>query len=100
MIGSLAAVRLPDGPTTDIGWRRPDPIQRRLYDDWGIEGPVMSWPAAPARLIRVSAALHNSRDHYVRLGEALAKELAARRGAAAAGPPSRRGALHGRLEDD
>jgi isopenicillin-N epimerase len=79
MLGSLAAIRLPDGPTTDVFWRQPDPIQRRLFDDWGIEVPVMSFPAAPRRLVRVSAQLYNERAHYARLGEALAKELAAER---------------------
>lgn len=36
MIGSLASVMLPDGATSEIAWRRPDPLQRRLYDDWKI----------------------------------------------------------------
>ena len=79
MIGSLASIILPDGPTTEIGWRRPDPLQHRLFEGWGIEVPVMSWPAAPRRLIRVSAQLYNRRDHYARLAEALGKELAAER---------------------
>jgi isopenicillin-N epimerase len=99
MVGSLASVVLPDGragqsrdvlwatvgrggaPTANqnIGWRRPDPLQRLLYEAWGIEVPVMSWPAAPRRLIRVSAQLYNSREHYARLAEALGKELAAER---------------------
>ena len=70
MVGSLASVMLPDGPTTEIDWRRPDPLQRRLFDDWRIEVPVMSWPAPPRRLVRISAQLYNSRDDYVRLAEA------------------------------
>ena len=61
------------------GWRRPDPIQPKLFDQWNIEVPVMSWPSPPKRLIRVSAQLYNGRDHYTRLGQALAKELAAER---------------------
>ena len=81
MIGSLASVVLPDGPTTDIAWRRPDAIQQRLFDGWGIEVPVMSWPAAPHRLIRISAQLYNRREEYARLAEALGKELAAERAA-------------------
>jgi len=32
MVGSIASVVLPDGLTTEIGWRRPDPIQTRLFD--------------------------------------------------------------------
>jgi isopenicillin-N epimerase len=74
MVGSLAAVQLPDG-TTDVGWRRPDPLQARLFEDWRIEVPVMSWPAAPRRLVRISAQLYNRREHYERLAEALRKEL-------------------------
>jgi isopenicillin-N epimerase len=77
MIGSIASVRLPDGPTTEVFWRHPDPLQQRLFDGWGIEVPIMSWPAAPHRLVRVSAQLYNTRDHYIRLAEALAKELSA-----------------------
>lgn len=79
MIGSIASVALPDGATTEIAWRRPDPLQQRLYDSWGIEVPIMSWPAPPRRLIRVSCALYNDRDDYARLAQALVKELAAER---------------------
>jgi selenocysteine lyase/cysteine desulfurase len=43
----------------------------------------MSWPAPPKRLIRVSAQLYNTREHFARLAEALGKELAAERGATA-----------------
>jgi isopenicillin-N epimerase len=81
MVGSLASIVLPDGPTRDIGWRRPDPIQRRLFDGWGIEVPVMSWPAAPRRLVRISAQLYNRLDHYATLADALGKELAGERAA-------------------
>jgi isopenicillin-N epimerase len=79
MIGSLASVVLPDGPTDDIGWRRPDPLQRRLFEDWHIEVPVMSWPAPPRRLLRISAQLYNRLSDYERLAEALGKELAVER---------------------
>jgi isopenicillin-N epimerase len=74
MIGSLASLRLPDGDG-EAHWRRTDPLQRRLFEAWGIEVPVMSWPAAPRRLIRVSAQLYNRREHYERLAQALAKEV-------------------------
>ena len=82
MIGSLASVILPDGPAAEIGWRRPDPLQRRLFEAWGIEVPVMSWPAPPRRLVRVSAQLYNTGEDSARLAGALAKELAAERGGA------------------
>ena len=79
MVGSLASIVLPDGPTRDISWRRPDPIQRRLFEGWGIEVPVMTWPAAPHRLVRISAQLYNRLDHYATLADALSKELAGER---------------------
>jgi isopenicillin-N epimerase len=77
MIGSLASIVLPDGPTTDVYWRHPDPLQGRLFDAWNIEVPVMSWPSPPRRLVRVSAQLYNDRADFARLAEALGKELAA-----------------------
>jgi isopenicillin-N epimerase len=79
MLGSLASVALPDSPTMETGWRVRDPLQGRLFDGWGIEVPIMRWPASPRRLIRVSAQLYNSADQYARLAEALSKELAAER---------------------
>ena len=79
MIGSLASVVLPDSPRMETGWRVRDPIQGRLFDGWGIEVPVMRWPAVPRRLLRVSAQLYNSPDQYARLAGALRKELAAER---------------------
>ena len=36
----------------------------------------MSWPAAPKRLLRISAQLYNETAHYERLAEALAQLLA------------------------
>jgi isopenicillin-N epimerase len=82
MVGSLASIVLPDGPTRDVAWRRPDPIQQRLWDGWGIEVPVISWPAPPRRLVRVSAQLYNTREHFARLAEALGRELASETGSA------------------
>jgi isopenicillin-N epimerase len=79
MIGSLASIILPDSVTTETGWRVRDPLQGRLFDGWGIELPIMRWPAPPRRLLRISAALYNTPEQYVRLAEALRKELAAER---------------------
>jgi isopenicillin-N epimerase len=77
MIGSLAAVVLPDSVTTETGWRVPDPLQGRLFGAHGIEVPIMRWPAPPRRLIRVSCQLYNRTEQYARLADALRKELAA-----------------------
>jgi isopenicillin-N epimerase len=79
MLGSLASVALPDSPTMETGWRVRDPLQGRLFDGWGIEVPIMRWPAAPKRLLRISAQLYNTPDQYARLADALGKELAAER---------------------
>jgi isopenicillin-N epimerase len=76
MVGSIASVPLPDSPLKKPAWRQPDPLQPRLFGEWGIEVPIMRWPAAPKRLIRVSAQLYNRREQYVRLADALRKELA------------------------
>ena len=79
MLGALASVILPDSQTNETGWRPRDPLQARLFDGWGIEVPIMRWPAPPRRLIRISAQLYNRADQYARLADALRKELAAER---------------------
>lgn len=79
MIGSLAGVILPDSQTMETGWRVRDPLQDRLFDGWGIEVPIIRWPAAPKRLLRISAQLYNSPEQYSHLAQALREELAAER---------------------
>ncbi len=77
MVGSLAAVPLPDGkPGGAVPALYGDPLQDRLYFDHRIEVPVIAWPAPPRRLLRISAQIYNSREDYVRLAEALVEELA------------------------
>ncbi|MEM9187806.1 MAG: aminotransferase class V-fold PLP-dependent enzyme [Myxococcota bacterium] len=72
MIGTLAALPLPDGGdpvlTTAL---YSDPIQRALFRKHRIEVPVPPWPAPPKRLIRISAHLYNTREDYERLATAL-----------------------------
>lgn len=79
MIGSLASVVLPDSPTMETGWRVRDPLQGRLFDAWSIEVPIMRWPAAPRRLLRISAQLYNHPEQYARLAHAIREELAVER---------------------
>jgi isopenicillin-N epimerase len=72
MIGSLASVPLPDGDDGPINELFPfDRLQDRLLQEWRIEVPVISWPARPKRLIRISAQLYNSAEQYDFLREAL-----------------------------
>jgi isopenicillin-N epimerase len=76
MIGALAAVPLPDGfPEPPAVGPAMDPLQRLLFDRFGIEVPVIPWPRAPRRLIRVSAQLYNSPAQCDRLALALGELL-------------------------
>ncbi len=71
MIGSLAALPVPPGfgPAPVDGER--DPLQTALFDRFGIELLVFTWPALASRILRVSAQLYNSGPDYDRLAEAL-----------------------------
>ena len=76
MIGTLATVPLPPGPPGV----RPDafavdPLQQALFERHRIEVPVFTWPAAPARLIRISAQAYNELAEVEALAEALRREL-------------------------
>jgi isopenicillin-N epimerase len=75
MIGSLAAVPLPDGiigkPSPHFG----DALQDELFHEHHIEVPVFPWPAPPKRVIRVSAQLYNTRDQYELLARVLREKI-------------------------
>lgn len=77
MIGSLAAVPLPNMTAADI--RRmagdQDALRLTLSREHNIEVPVVAWPVPPRRLLRVSAQLYNSLPQYERLVEVLKKVL-------------------------
>lgn len=72
MIGSLAAVPLPDGdegaPPSPL---LTEPLQDALLERWRIEVPIVIWPRRPRRLVRVSAQLYNRPEQYERLARAL-----------------------------
>jgi isopenicillin-N epimerase len=73
MIGSLAALRLPDAVVSEPS-KSPlylDPLQDYLLEKHGIELPIIPWPNPPKRLIRISAQLYNSLPEYRRLGDAI-----------------------------
>ena len=88
MLGSLAAIELPDSvkpspltPTADADPRLTypsDPLRDALSEEDAIEVPVFSWPHTPAdaaprhRLLRISAQLYNSPGDYDRLASAFA----------------------------
>ena len=63
MIGALAALPLPDGPSVTL--------QETLLARFAIEVPIIPWPLPPGRLVRVSCQLYNTRAQYERLATAL-----------------------------
>ena len=78
MLGSMAALPLPDSPEEiSLDFRRVPPLQEKLFARHGIEIPVIPWPAPPRRLIRLSAQLYNTEEQYHRLAVAVGELLAA-----------------------
>ncbi len=72
MIGSLAAVRLPDSSIeTETSPFILDPDQSVLLHEFGIEVPFVPWGSPSGRLVRISAQLYNSLDDVQRLADAL-----------------------------
>ena len=69
MIGSMASVIVPDETGTSPGIF--DSLTACLQENWAIEVPVFTWPAAPRRLLRLSAQQYNGPRDYERLAEAL-----------------------------
>jgi isopenicillin-N epimerase len=76
MIGSMAGVPLPAGdPDSAASIFGGDPLQDILFEQYAIEVPVVPWPRAPQRVLRVSAQLYNTMADYERLAAALTAEL-------------------------
>jgi isopenicillin-N epimerase len=76
-IGALVAIPLPDA-APDALPRLPVneyPLQEALQSKYKIEVPIISWPAPPKRVLRISAQLYNSLPQFERLAEAVVKEL-------------------------
>jgi isopenicillin-N epimerase len=71
MLGSMAAVPLPDGPAGTAPSPFGDPFQDVLFERYSIEVPVVAWPSPPKRVLRVSAQLYNRPEEYEALAAAL-----------------------------
>ena len=75
MIGAMASLPVPALP----GLSAPratsalelDPLHDALFRDHAIEVPVLTCPAHPGRLVRISAQAYNEIDDYERLAAAL-----------------------------
>ncbi|MFU8802282.1 MAG: aminotransferase class V-fold PLP-dependent enzyme [Bradymonadaceae bacterium] len=63
LLGSMAALPLSNGD--------PEALQDALFKDHGIEVPIIPWPTPQSRLLRVSAQLYNTLEHYEALADAL-----------------------------
>jgi isopenicillin-N epimerase len=77
MVGSLAAVPRP--PSREGSSAPPlsiDPIMATLYERHRVETLASVWPAAPGRILRVSAQIYNDESQYARLAGALKEILA------------------------
>lgn len=80
MIASMASVPLPkalvhEGIGAETSWC--DPLQHWLWEGHGIEVPVMPWPDAARRVLRVSAQAYNDDEEYRALADALRDALRA-----------------------
>ncbi|MBI2193481.1 MAG: aminotransferase class V-fold PLP-dependent enzyme [Planctomycetes bacterium] len=76
MIGCMASLPLPDGsadPPKSALYG--DSMQDKLLEQYGLEVPIVPWPAPPRRLIRVSAQIYNTLDEYELLAQALRELL-------------------------
>lgn len=71
MLGSMASIPLPDGGSATAPMLYGDPLQDSLLEEFGIEVPVIPWPAPPKRLLRISAQVYNSDAEYIALADAL-----------------------------
>lgn len=74
MIGSMASLRLPPGlPGGEAVCPRHvvDPLQEKLFREFGVEVPVFRAPGGDGRILRVSAQAYNRPEEYARLADAL-----------------------------
>ncbi|MGZ7030415.1 MAG: aminotransferase class V-fold PLP-dependent enzyme [Thermoanaerobaculia bacterium] len=71
MIGSMAALPLPDGDAEAAPSLYGDPLQDILLERHHIEVPLVPWPHPPKRILRVSAHLYNTESEYDELGRTL-----------------------------
>jgi len=71
MLGSMAAMPLPDGEAYVTTSLYGDPLQDALLFEHGIEVPIVPWPRAGSRVLRVSAQVYNAIGDYEKLADAL-----------------------------
>jgi isopenicillin-N epimerase len=80
MLGSMAAVHLPDNTAAFDSQGNPAPgeeyrLNNELFANFRIEVPAFFWPAAPKMLLRVCAQAYNHSAQYEQLAEVLKKAV-------------------------
>ena len=74
MLGAMASLPLPnDILPAPLDGVIPDPLHTMLRSKYRIDVPIIPWPHPPSRLVRVSAQLYNTLDHYTELALVLAR---------------------------
>jgi len=76
MLGSLAAVPLPQGGDELVGPLGLNPMKQALFERHRIEVPVVRWATPKLRLLRISPQVYQSLEQHDHLARALAAELA------------------------
>ena len=75
MIGAMASLPVPElprfGAPSAASALELDPLYDALFREHGIEAPVLTCPAHPGRLLRISAQAYNSLGDYEKLAAAL-----------------------------
>jgi isopenicillin-N epimerase len=72
MLGAMATLPLPERYQGRPKTGKIDAEQLQLYDEYGIEVPLLRFGSPERRYFRISAHLHNSLAEYAYLAEALA----------------------------
>ncbi len=76
LIGAMASIPLPDSPNEPAATPLYlDPLQDALLERFDLEVPIIPWPQAPKRLIRISAQVYNHAQQYGLLADALSSLL-------------------------
>jgi isopenicillin-N epimerase len=68
MLGSMASIPLPS-PLDRLTEDECKSVQQRLYDQYKVEAPIMTWPGRP--LIRPCAQVYTTPADFHRLGDAM-----------------------------
>ncbi|MBD1909170.1 MULTISPECIES: aminotransferase class V-fold PLP-dependent enzyme [unclassified Leptolyngbya] len=72
LIGSMASIPLPSKLADTYAFNEKTiSLQEILFREFHIEVPIMDWPEPSQKLLRISAQIYNSFEHYERLADAL-----------------------------